>query len=168
MSPSKKEIINASDKVVPASPVEAVTPEKVPPPLPPFQAPSPLPSNSSKPGKVQAIAIMTLVSGIMNILWMIGWAFGILAFGISTFGLGCLLIFLVVPPLVLGVFEIVYAAKLLPTSARPVAPSQTIAILEIICILTGNPFALVAGILALVFYSEPDVKAYFIQLNQLA
>jgi hypothetical protein len=68
-------------------------------------------------------------------------------------------------PLILGIFEILYAVKLLADPPRPVQPSQTIAILEICCILFGNIISLVVGILALVFYNDPDVKAYFERIN---
>lgn len=165
MSPTKKDSA-ANDEIVPADPNATVF-EQPPmlPPTPPQPYAPPLPQGSGKPGKVQTIAIMTLVSGIFNILWMISWSIGILVFGVSTLGLGCLLIFLVFPPLVLAVFEIIFAVKLLANPPKAVKPSQTLAILEIVCIVTGNLVSTVAGILALVFYSEPEVKAYFAEIN---
>jgi hypothetical protein len=120
---------------------------------------------AQKPGKIQTIAIMTLISGITNILLMIFWGIFILIGGIASLGLGCLLLPLVIPPIVLGVFEITYSAKLLSTPAKPTQPSQTLAILEIICILTGNVIAVAAGIVAIVLYSDPEVKAYFARVN---
>jgi hypothetical protein len=38
---------------------------------------------------------------------------------------------------------------------------QTVAILEIVCIATGNVISLVIGILNLVFLSDPSVKSYY-------
>jgi hypothetical protein len=122
---------------------------------------SPFPSTSQKPGKVQAVAIMTLISGIANILWMIIIGISILIGGIASLGVGCLFVPIVIPPIVLGVFEILYAVKLLPTPIKPAKPSQVIAILEIVCVLTLNFFAVATGIVALVMYSDPVVKAYF-------
>ncbi len=122
------------------------------PPVPP------MPMASTTPGKVQAVAILTLISGITNILWML--ILGITV-SISTLGVGCLGFPFYVAPIVLGVFEILYAVKLLPEPIKPAKPSQTIAILEICCILTGNLIAVAAGIVALVMYSDPEVKAYF-------
>ena len=122
---------------------------------------SPLPTASQKPGKVQVVAIMTLISGISNILWMIFVGIFILIGGIASVGIGCLLLPLVIPPMVLAVFEILYAVKLLPTPIKPTKPSQVIAILEIVCILTLNLFAVATGVVALVMYSDPEVKAYF-------
>jgi hypothetical protein len=68
-------------------------------------------------------------------------------------------------PTILGVFEIIYAAKLLSNPPQAVQPSTNIAILEIVCILAGNIFSVVVGILALVFYNDLTVKDYFARLN---
>jgi hypothetical protein len=65
----------------------------------------------------------------------------------------------------LGVFELIYAARLLQVPPRPQQPSQLLAILEICVIVTGNVVSLVIGILALVFYGDPAVRAYFAAIN---
>ncbi len=120
------------------------------------------PSPLLKPGMVTAIAIMTLVSGIINIIYSLGITGSVV---LGTFGFGLLCAPVTLLPLVLGVFEILYAAKLLSEPPRPVQPSQTIAILEILNVLTGNVLSLVVGILALVFYNDPQVQGYFARLN---
>jgi hypothetical protein len=127
------------------------------PVLPPI---SPLPQ---KPGMVQAIAIMTLVNGILNILYSLGLTGGIV---LGTIGVGLLCAPITILPAVLGIFEILYATKILPNPPQPVQPSQTIAILEIVCIIFGNVISVVVGILALVFYNDPAVRAYFAQINK--
>ncbi|MCS7010496.1 MAG: hypothetical protein NZL98_03920 [Anaerolineales bacterium] len=114
-----------------------------------------------KPGLVQAIAIMTLVNGVLNILWGATTTFGMIA-GLVTL---CI-VPLTILPLILGIFEILYAVKLLADPPQPVRPSQTIAILEICCIVVGNVISLVIGILALVFYNDPAVKTYFARINE--
>jgi hypothetical protein len=48
---------------------------------------------------------------------------------------------------------------------QQIQPSTNIAILEIVCLLVGNIFAVVVGILALVFYNDLTVKEYFARLN---
>jgi hypothetical protein len=58
-----------------------------------------------------------------------------------------------------------YAVKLMSNPPQQVQPSTNLAILEIVCILVGNIFAVVVGILALVFYNDIQVKGYFAQLN---
>jgi len=112
------------------------------------------------PGLVKTIAVMTLINGIINIFW------GLIAtvtVAASIF-LICLAPFAILPT-ILGIFEIIYAAKLLTEPPQPVRPSQTIAILEILCVLTGNVFSMIVGILSLVFYNDPQVKGYFARLN---
>ena len=116
-----------------------------------------------RPGLVTTIAIMTLVNGILNILYAISITFG---FVLSTFGLGLLCVPLTILPGVLGIFEIIYATKLLAMPPRPVKPNQTLAILEISAIATGNVISMVVGILALVFYNDLDVRTYFWKINQ--
>jgi hypothetical protein len=70
-------------------------------------------------------------------------------------------------PTVLGVFEIIYAAQLMSNPPQAMQPSTSIAIFEIISILYGNVFAMVVGILALVFYNDQIVRDYFARLNGL-
>lgn len=117
-------------------------------------------TNQQKPNLVNVIAWMTLASGIVNLIW------GIVASGtaLATF-LGVICIPITILPTVLGIFEIIYAAKLMSIPPQPTQPSTNIAILEIICVLLGNVFSMVVGILALVFYNDLVVKDYFARLN---
>jgi hypothetical protein len=143
------------DEVVPAPALEP-PPSPAPVVAPPVQAVPALPADQ-KPGNVQIIATATLVNGIINLLW------------------GTTLILVLLPtlfcwpvgayPFVLGILEIVYAAKLLPNPPRPVQPATYLAVMEIVAILYLNPLALIGGILALVFYNDPQVVAYFARLN---
>jgi hypothetical protein len=68
-------------------------------------------------------------------------------------------------PILLGVFEILYALKLLSSLPQGVRPNETIAILEICCFLIGNLLSTGVGILAMVLYNDPAVKAYFVRIN---
>ena len=113
-----------------------------------------------KPNLVNIIAWTTLASGIVNIMW--GLAASATAF-VTIIGIIC--IPLTILPSILGIFEILYAAKLLSNPPHPVQPAKTIAILEIVCILTGNVFSMVVGILSLVFYNDQIVRDYFARLN---
>lgn len=109
-----------------------------------------------KPGKVQAIAIMTLINGILNILWGIGLTGSVV---LGTLGVGLLCAPLTILPLVLGFFEIIGGVKLMGEPPRKFNV-QTIAILEIVAILAGDGISLIVGILNLVFYNEPPTKQY--------
>ena len=112
------------------------------------------------PGLVKTVAVLTLINGIVNIFW------GLVATAsvIPTIVLACLAVFTILPT-ILGIFEIIYALKLLSNPPQPVQPSNSIAILEILCFLTGNVFSMIVGILSLVFYNDPQVKEYFMRLN---
>lgn len=116
-----------------------------------------------KPGLVTAIALMTLVSGIINLFW---------GFVASATMLGTIVGVICVPitilPTILGVFEIVYAAKLLSAQPQPVQPSTSIAVFQILMALMGNAFSMVVGILNLVFFNDMAVKEYFTRLNHSA
>ena len=113
-----------------------------------------------KPGLVTAIALMTLVSGIINLFW--GFVASATALSTIVFVI-CLPI--TIMPTILGIFEIIYAAKLLSAQPQPVQPSTSIAVLEILTFLLGNIFSMVAGILALIFYNDLTVKEYFARIN---
>ena len=122
-------------------------------------------TNQQKPTLVNVIAWMTLASGVVNLFWGLGLTLTIV---LGTIGFGLVCAPLTILPTVLGIFEIIYAAKLLSNPPQAVQPSTTIAILEILCILAGNLFSVVVGILALVFYNDVTVKDYFARLSGAA
>ncbi|WKZ42049.1 MAG: hypothetical protein QY328_08350 [Anaerolineales bacterium] len=113
-----------------------------------------------KPGLVTAIAVMTLTSGIINIFW----GFVASATALGTF-IGVICLPVTILPTILGIFEIVYAAKLLTAQPQPTQPSTSIAVFQILTVLMGNVFSMVVGILALIFYNDLTVKDYFTRLN---
>lgn len=142
------------------------TPPTTPPPEDPSQsAPQPRAYNlAEKPGKVTAIILLTLISGGFNIFFALA---GTAAVVTGTLGIGLICCApLTILPAVLGVFEVLYAFDLMAYPPKRVRPNQTIAILEILCILFGNVLAAIAGIIALVFYNEPEVRYYFAQINR--
>ena len=115
---------------------------------------------NQKPGLFTAIAVMTLTSGIINLFW--GFIASATALG-TIIGVVCLPITIL--PTILGVFEIIYAAKLLSAQTEPIQPSQPIAVLEILTFFIGNIFSMIVGILALIFYNDVSVKEYFARVN---
>ncbi len=119
-------------------------------------------NTEQKPGLVTAIAVMTLVSGIINLFW--GFVASATFLG-TIVGVVCLPITIL--PTILGVFEIVYAAKLLSTQPQPVQPSTPLAIFQILTLFYGNIFSMVVGILALIFYNDVTVKNYFARVNNI-
>ena len=121
---------------------------------------APIFTSAQKPGKIQTIAIVTLVSGIISILCGIIWTISLLV-TIVCWPVGAY-------PITLGVLEIVYAAKLLGSNPHNIKPANYLAIMEICEVIFINPFSLTAGILALVFYNDPEVQAYFVRINTQA
>jgi hypothetical protein len=119
-------------------------------------------TNQQKPTLVNVIAWMTLASGIVNLFWGIAASGAVLT---HTWGIGIICTPITILPTILGIFEIIYAAKLMSNPPQQIQPSTNIAILEIVCLLVGNLFAVVVGILALVFYNDLVVKDYFARLN---
>jgi hypothetical protein len=116
--------------------------------------------NTQKPTLFQAIAWMTLISGVVNLFW------GFVASGTALATIvGVICTPLTILPAVLGVFELIYAAKLFSEPPQVLKPSTNIAVFEIASVLTGNVFSMAVGILALVFYNDQVVKDYFARLN---
>ena len=116
--------------------------------------------NIQKPTLINVIAWTTLASGIVNLFW------GLAASGTALATIvGVICTPLTILPTILGVFELIYAAKLFSNPAQPIQPSTNIAVLEIACVLAGNVFSMAVGILALVFYNDTIVKDYFNRLN---
>lgn len=114
---------------------------------------------TDKPGKVTVIILLTLISGGVNIFMALAGT-SVIVLGTLGIGLFCCAPLTILPG-VLGVFEVLYAFDLLAVPPRLSQPNQTIAILEILTILYGNVLGAVTGIVALVLYTEPEVKAYF-------
>ena len=114
-------------------------------------------NQSVKPGKVQAITIMMLINGILNILAGLGMTASII---LGTFFVGTICAPVTILPAILGVYEVIYAARLLSEPPKAVRNIQTIAVFEIVAVICGMGISLVVGILNLVFLSEPEVKAY--------
>lgn len=116
--------------------------------------------NTQKPTLIQVIAWMTLTSGVVNLFW------GLAASGTALATIiGVICTPITILPTILGVFELIYAAKLFSNPPQTLQPSSNIAIFEIASVLTGNVFSMAVGILALVFYNDDVVKNYFASLN---
>jgi hypothetical protein len=121
-----------------------------PPPPPPLSMPIPAPV---KPGKVQAIAIMTLIGGILAAIW-----------AVIDFMLGfvlCITFLMAIYEVVLAVLAISKGAKLLGANAHLEAPPKATAIMQIINIVSFDVVNLVLGILILVFLSDRQVESYY-------
>jgi hypothetical protein len=106
----------------------------------------------TRPGKVQAIAIMTLIGGIYAILHFLGLAGGSTGF--------CCLWPGTYYSLVVGIFGIIKGSQLLGAEARLQAPPKGTAIMMIIDIINIDVICCVLGIVVLIFCSDPEVEEY--------
>src|SRR4030042_4231361 len=111
-----------------------------------------------KPQKLQWIGILMLVSGGVNISICLGLVLGL---ALSVILICCAPIG--APPLALGVYEVIYGIRLIGSGQEPVKRDtlQTIAILEIVTVVTSNMVSFVAGIINLVLLSDSEVEGYF-------
>jgi uncharacterized protein YjiS (DUF1127 family) len=112
---------------------------------------------------VQAIAIMTLIGGILATLSATVWLgyFGLI--GAASLGLG--FVFCLWPgpyfSLVLGIMAIIKGSQLLGRHAHRQPPPNSIAIMQIINIINCDWINMTLGIISLVFLSDEEVKDYF-------
>jgi hypothetical protein len=126
-----------------------------------FQTPQPATPQKSRPGKLQAVVIMTLIDGILNILYGLILAVTMGIGAIGTLGITCLCVPAGIYAVVVGVLEILAATKLMPEPPKVQEFPKYVAVMQIINIISGNVFSAVVGILALVFGNDPEVVAYF-------
>ena len=116
--------------------------------------------NIQKPTLVHVIAWTTLASGIVNLFW----GFAASGTALASF-IGAICVPVTILPTVLGIFELIYAAKLFSNPPQAIRPSTNIAVFQIACVLVGNVFSMAVGVLSLVFYNDNVVKEYFAALN---
>jgi hypothetical protein len=119
--------------------------------------------SGQRPGKVQAIAIMTLIGGIvacLNAAAVIGYV-GIM--GLASMGVGCLCCLWPGPyyGITAGILAIVKGSQLLGERAPSLPPPKGTAILLIVNIVNLDVIGLVLGIIILVFCSDPEVEEFY-------
>ena len=134
-----------------------------PPPIPAAApvAAAPPGGQPIKPGKIQAISIMTLVGGIIGVLIGLSWGcyFGMIT--LATFGIGVFLMILPVYALIFGIMAIIRGSQMLGSNPMPAFKSaKGIAIMQIVNIICCDITNLVLGIINLVFLNDPEVKDY--------
>jgi hypothetical protein len=125
---------------------------------PTMAAPS-LPTGQ-RPGKVQAISIMTLVGGILAVI-------NFLTVAAASGGMCCLWPGLYYG-LVVGILAIINGAALIGANAANETPPKAVAIMQIINIINFDVPNCVMGILTLVFLGDPEVVPFFRDPNQSA
>ena len=114
-----------------------------------------------RPGKLQAMAIMTLVGGILATIASIIWGIYAVFAAIFTFGIGCICLIGPIYQMVAGILCIIQGSKLLGKNPDPhYVKTKKTAIMQIICIICFDVVNLTLGIISLVFLNDEEVKAY--------
>jgi hypothetical protein len=116
---------------------------------------------ADRPGQLQAIGILNVLDGVLNIIWSPTLAFIILTAGVASLGIGCIFLPLAALPMVTGILALLSGIRLLSSRPGPSRPDTGVAVLQIVNVLSGNVISLGIGIAALVLYNDAEVKAYF-------
>lgn len=114
-----------------------------------------------KPGKVQAIAVLTLVGGIWAALHALGALLYIVLVGLGTFGIGCIALPLLALPVATAILGITKGIRLLGAEAQSEKPPKGFAILQICDILLCDVINCGCGIASLVLQDDSEVKRFF-------
>ena len=144
-----QEFAGALSPAISPSPIGQVPQQPVPGQFPHQPAPRQFPHQ--KPGKIQAIAIITLVQGIMAIIGALIWA-------LSTLCLWVPFIY----GLVYGIMATIKGSTMLGQNPWPAYQTvRTTAIMGIVNVINCDfMFGMTGGIVILVFLNDPEVKAY--------
>jgi hypothetical protein len=113
------------------------------------------------PGKVQALGIMHLIGGILNIIASLAWAAAGLLTGIMTFGIGLIYCCPAVILLPIGILELMSGIKHMSKDHSTLAAPRMTGIVELGSILGCGTFSFIFGVLTLVFLADEEVKAYY-------
>lgn len=105
-----------------------------------------------KPGKVQAVAIMMLVGGILNCLLAATFIVGTCGFGLLWPGTYL--------AIVTGILCLIKASALLGDRASREAPPTAPAIMQIVCIINLDVVNLTLGIVELVMMNDAESREY--------
>lgn len=113
------------------------------------------------PAKYRAISVILLVNGALNVMIGVGIVWAAISSVVGIILLLCCAAVIALP-MVLGVFEIVYGAKM--ASNQPVNDEtiRRLAIFEMVNIAYGNVISLVAGVLNYIFLGEDEVRKYML------
>jgi hypothetical protein len=118
------------------------------------------------PQEVQTARTFFLVSGIINILYFLGWGGGTIIGGLATCGIGCITAFFPFITVVAAIFDFMAYNKLnnlnMPGTYGTV---KTAAILDIITIASGNVVSMIFGILILTNLDKNELQVFFKERN---
>lgn len=113
------------------------------------------------PSEIQTSKTFFLISGIVNILILLGWSGGTIISGLVTCGVGCLIGFIPLLNLAACIMDFLTYNKLNSLDRGGTFNSmQVAAILDIVTIITGNIISLVFGIVILSYLNNEKLISY--------
>jgi hypothetical protein len=110
--------------------------------------------SGQRPGKLQAVAIMMLIGGIMSIL-----------VALTLMASTCFIWLPAIYGLVVGIMAIIKASSLLGSGPVNGPPPKGTAIMMIVNIINGDVVTMTLGIICLVFLGDQEVTDYFGRWN---
>lgn len=113
------------------------------------------------PGKVQAIGVLHLLGGVLNLVSALFWMVYGAMITVGTLGLGflaCCPVFVLLP---LGVVEVMSGVRHLSSDHDGLKPPRRVGIAQLFAVLGCMPTSVISGVLTLVFLSDPEVAAYY-------
>ena len=112
------------------------------------------------PGKLQAVAIIQTILGVLEILLGIFWGFYVLILGIATFGIGLIAIPVPIIFLIVGILSLVSGIKGLNKSPA-YGLSVGVAISQLLGIFACDVLSFGGGLASLILLFQDEVRSYF-------
>ena len=113
------------------------------------------------PSQLHTAKTFFIISGITNILVLLGWSGGSIFGGLLTCGAGCLLLFVPIVNVAACILDFLAYGKLNSLDKTDTFKTmQFAAILDIVSVLSGNIISLIFGIMILNYLSETDVITF--------
>jgi hypothetical protein len=117
------------------------------------------------PGKLQAVSIIQIVAGCLEILLALFWGVYTLILGVVTMGIGLLLIPLPLILLTVGILSLVSGFKGLNKKINKKL-SFGVAISQMVLLLGCDFLSFAAGLTGVILLTQDDSKAYFRSIGQ--
>lgn len=111
--------------------------------------------------QLNLLRIFFLISGILNIGYALGWSGYTLIGGLVSCGLGCILGAIPVFNIIACVMDFISYTRLSRMDrSGTYSTLQFTSVFDIITILTGNIFSMIAGIIGLIFINNEEIKEF--------
>mgnify|MGYP001178244930 CR=1 FL=1 len=111
--------------------------------------------------QLNLLRIFFLISGILNIGYALGWSGYTLIGGLVSCGLCCILGAIPVFNIIACIMDFISYTRLSRMDrSGTYSTLQFTSVFDIITILTGNIFSMIAGIIGLIFINNEEIKEF--------